>query len=225
MLLKTLDERFAELDMSLRLVVRCCKHFHETKDDCYLLGVLSQLRALVSFKPWETKEKGKTLRPLLLDLAEKENIALRLYSYPPKPEKGPPNLAGHILSMQTWSVFPADGFQEYALRDWIQARAYHVHSTNTYRSRNDVIRQLTEKGAVHYDEEVGEIVADLKGIFSSKFNGMQFFVLETAKAIGYLGVRLLIVRQLRQEGVLNPERHDRVLSHDKEFAAVRLTLY
>jgi hypothetical protein len=145
---KTTEERMAELEASSRLIHKCMQPFHNERDDCYLVGVLSQLRALVSFNPREPREKRRALKPLLLDLADRAGVPLELFSIPPKPEHGPKGLVGAILASKTWSVSPVPGYQKYALEEWPLAPAYHVDSKYIYKPRNDVIRQLTEKGAV-----------------------------------------------------------------------------
>lgn len=173
------------------------RHFHEKREEFYLIAVLSQLRALASFDP---KSKSRSLNPLLIDLARESDFELELYSIPPKPKKGPPGMAGAILTSKTWSSRQVPGFEQYKLRDWLLARAYHSDTSNTYFNRNDLIRQLSEKSAVHYDKDVGELVDTMRRSFGSNYNGVQFFIVDTAAAVFYCGAKYLRTRDLEQRG-------------------------
>lgn len=221
---KSRTERLEELEASLRLIHNCTKHFHETRDQSYLLGVLSQLRALVSFNPSEPSNRRKRLKPLLLDLADQESIPLRLFSAPPKPENGPPGLAASILAFKTWSVDAKQGHVLFDLKQWLLAPAFHVDSKNVYKPRNDVIRQLTEKGAVHYDEDVGEIVDSMRRTFGSRYSGVEFFIVDTACAVFYLGTRYLRISKLRAAAVDDPECHESIVQLDREFENVKISM-
>jgi hypothetical protein len=142
---------------------------------------------------------------------------------PPKPEHGPSGMAGAILAYKTWAPQPKDGFQRYTLREWMGTRAYHLDTKNTYFNRNDLVRQLTEKSAVHYDEDVGELADTMRRNFGSNYNGVQFFIVDTAAAVFYCGAKFLRTRDvtLRGEDVATDPGLAKL---DKEFDELRISL-
>ena len=71
---------------------------------------------------------------------------------------------------------------------------------NIYINRNDIIRELTEKSAVHYDEGVGELTDAMRRKFGSNYNGMQFFIVDTASAAFYCGAKFIKTRELQLQG-------------------------
>src|SRR5438309_62030 len=110
---KSEEEQLRELETALVHTAALTKHFHEEREGHYLLGVVTQLRALVAFDP---TGKSKTLCPLLLDQADKFGVELSFFSRPPEPRKGEPGLIGNVLAYKTWSVLPAGNFCRYTLR-------------------------------------------------------------------------------------------------------------
>lgn len=217
---KTFDDRIRELNSSLQLIYRCVEHFHETREDFYLVAVLSQLRALVSYN---AKRPRGSLKPLLLDLADEYGFALELYSAPPKPEHGPLGLASAMLVTKTWSTRPKEGYQCYALREWVDTRAYHLDTKNIFINRNDIIRELTEKSAVHYDEDVGELTDAMRRRLGSNYSGVQFFIVDTALAVFYCGGKFLRTRDLELQGeeiATNPS----LMTFDEQFDSLRISM-
>ena len=81
---KTDEEQLLELETALVHMSAMAKHFHETRQGHYLLGCLTQLRALVAFNP---AKRGNSLNPLLLVQAEKYGVELSIFSRPPKASK------------------------------------------------------------------------------------------------------------------------------------------
>ncbi len=63
MISKSDEEQVLELETALVYMPSLVKHFHEARQNHYLLGVITQLRALVAFDP---TGKSKKLQPLLM---------------------------------------------------------------------------------------------------------------------------------------------------------------
>jgi hypothetical protein len=217
---KSDEEQLLELEAALAHMVALAKHFHETNQGHYLLGIITQLRALVAFDP---TGKSKALRPLLLDQADKYDVELRLFSRPPKPRKGAPGLAGSILAYKTWSVFPKGDFLQYTLRDWLLVRAFYNDRRNEYENRNRLIRDLANKSAAHYDDHVTEFADSIRRGFGSRYKGDQFFIVDTSAAICYLGIRFIRIMKARIEG-RDPSVDSSISSLDAEFEALRISM-
>lgn len=220
---KTKEERLVELELALHAMRNAAGHFHSEKDQSYLLTIVTQLRALVAFKPGQPKKKHQNLKPLLLDMADSEDIPLRLYSMPPKPKHGPKGLAVAILASKTWSVFPVAGYQQYTLRERLLAPAYHDDSRNLYKSRNDVIREIANKAAAHYDHNVTPLHNSMRRTFGSGYNGIQFFAIDTSAAVVYLGARFIRLQKLKVLGETEPEKHKAITSLDQEFHELKIS--
>src|SRR5579863_3323169 len=193
---KSEKERLLELETALVHMAALTKHFHEKREGHYLLGVVTQLRALVAFDP---TGKSRNVRPLLLDQADKFGVELSFFSRPPESRKADPGLVGSVLAYKTWSVLPTGDFFRYTLREWLLARAYFNDRTKEYESRNRLIRDMANKSAAHYDDHVSESVDSIRRGLGSNYRGDQFFVIDTAAAVYYLGVRFIRIMKARIE--------------------------
>jgi len=219
---KTRDERLGELSQSLNFIRNMIRQFHASGDDsCLYLGVAPQLRALVCMNPNNPKSQ---MRPLLLDLADELQTNLTLQSGPAKPKVPETGLLASIIALKTWAVIPKPRFQTYSLRNWMLARAYHANPANEYHSRNDIVRNLTDKGAVHYDTDVALLVDSFRRTFSSGYDGLQFFMLDTSAAVVYLGSRLLRIVELKSSGSGDPEREQPVADLDRNFEQLKINM-
>ena len=186
---KSDEEQLLELEAALAHMAALAKHFHETRQGHYLLGCLTQLRALVAFDP---TGKSRTLNPLLLNQADKFGVELSFFSRPPKPRKGEPGLAASILGYKTWSVLPVGDYCRYTLREWLLVRAYHNDRTNEYESRNRLIRDMANKSAAHYDDHVTEFADSIRRNLGSRYSGDSVFCYR------YVGCRYLFGHPLYQ---------------------------
>lgn len=223
MLKKTPEERIGELRRSLQFIQEQIQHFKKSNNSDYLFfGIGPQLRALVCFNP--DKPRKSTLSPLLLDLAAEHDIELPLYSAAPKAAEDELGVAISVLASKTWSVLPTLTYQKYQLRDWIVASAYHINPARKYFSRNQIIRNITEKGAVHFDPDVGELVDSLRRITSSGYSGLEFFIIDTAAAVYYSGLRFLRFGELKFKGIADPDSHEIIRELEREFDALSINL-
>lgn len=217
---KSDEDQILELENALVHISALTKHFHERREGHYLLGVITQLRALVAFDP---TAKSKTLNPLLLNLADKFDVELSLYSRPPKPRNAEPGLIGSIVGYKTWSVFPGGDFCRYTLREWLLVRAYLNDHTKEYQNRNRLIRDLANKSAAHYDDHITEFADSIRRGFGSNYSGEQFFTIDTASAVYYLGVRFIRIMRARIEG-RDPQADKSIVDLDNEFHALRISM-
>ncbi|WP_164639783.1 hypothetical protein, partial [Rhodopseudomonas sp. BR0G17] len=186
----------------------------------YLLGIVTQLRALVGFDP---TGKSKTLRPLLLNQADKFGIELSLFSRPPKPRKAEPNLVGSIIGYKTWSVLPGGDFCRYTLRDRLLVRAYYNDVTREYDNRNRLIRDMANKSAAHYDDHVSGFADSIRRSSGSNYTGEQFFVIDTSSAIYYLGVRFIRTMRALIDG-RDPASDESIRGLDTEFQDLKISM-
>ena len=220
MIPKSDEERLLELETALVHMSELVRHFHEARQKHYLLGVVTQLRALVAFDP---TGKSKTLQPLLLNQAEKYGVELVIFSSPSKPRKGEPGLVGSVIAYKTWSTIPVDGFRKYALREWLLARAFFNDRSKEYESRNRLIRDLANKSAAHYDDHVSELADSVRRGSGSNYTGEQFFIIDTSAAIYYLGVRFIRTMKAQIEG-RDPANDESIMALDAEFQALRISM-
>jgi hypothetical protein len=209
-----------ELETALVHISALTKHFHEKREGHYLLGVITQLRALVAFDP---TGKSQNLRPLLLNRAEKFGVELAFFSRPPKPRKAEPGLIGSVIAYKTWSILPTGDFIRYTLREWLLARCYFNDRTKEYENRNRLIRDMANKSAAHYDDHITEFSDSLRRDFGSNYSGDQFFTIDTAAAIYYLGVRFIRIMKARIEG-RDPDTDISIGDLDAEFQALRISM-
>ena len=128
-----------------------------------------------------------------------------------------------ILGYKTWSVLPRSNYQRYKLRDWLLVPAYHNDQSNEYLSRNQLIRDMANKSAAHYDDHVTELTDSVRRISGSRYNGDQFFVIDTSAAICYLGIRFIRIMKARIEG-RNPDADQSIANLDVEFEALNISI-
>jgi hypothetical protein len=218
--LKSDEERILELETALVHISMLAKHFHEKREGHYLLSVLTQLRALVAFDP---SGRSRTLNPLLLVLADKYEVELSLFSRPPKPRNAEPGLVGAILGYKTWSVFPVGDFSRYTLREWLLVRAYLNDHTKEYENRNTLIRDMADKSAAHYDDHITEYTDSIRRGSGSNYSGEQFFIIDTAAAVYYLGVRFIRTMKARVEG-RDPQFDKSIADLDNDFQSLQISI-
>lgn len=214
---KDIFYRLDELSMALRALNNSCANFNRTRDDAYLLDVMGRLRALVAMG-------GSNMSPLLIEIADGQGIPLEFYSHAPKPEKAPVGLAAHIYAYKTWSVKQQPNMQKYLLKEWLEAPAYFVDQTRDFRTRNQVIKHLSNKeGGSHYDKKVALIVDNLKRTTGSNYNGIQFFLMDVSCLVYWLGTRLLFAIEDGNNEALT-EGDSRIVGLDVEFDKVRISM-
>jgi len=219
-ILKSDEEQILELETALVHISALAKHFHERREGHYLLGIITQLRALVVFDP---TGKSKTLKPLLLILADKFEVELSLFSRPPKPRNAEPGVVGSIIGCKTWSISPTADFCRYTLREWLLVRAYLNDHTKEYENRNRLIRDMANKSAAHYDDHITEFADSIRRGFGSNYSGEQFFTIDTAAAVYYLGVRFIRTMKARIEG-RDPQTDKSITDLEVEFEALRISM-
>jgi hypothetical protein len=215
--IKDLSFRLNELSVALRALNNSCANFNKTRDEAYLLDVMGRLRALVAMG-------GQNMKPLLIEIADEQGIPLEFYSHTPKPTKAPDNLAAHIYAYKTWSINQQSNMQKYSLKEWLDAPAYFVDQTRDFRSRNQVIKHLSNtEGGSHYDTKTAAIVDNLKRTTGSNYGGVQFFLMDVSCLISWLGERLLLTIENRQSG-LAIEDDIRISRLDEGFDNVRISM-
>ena len=178
---------------------------------------MGQLRALVAVG-------GKDMAPLLLNLSEELNIPLELYSMPPKPLKAPIGLVASIYGGKTWATKERPGFIKYTLKGWLEAPAYFVNKTRDYRTRNQVIKHISNKeGGAHYDKEIVAVVDNLRrqsrGNNERELNGLQLFLLDVSSLVFWLGTRMGYTWNDREKGV-DEKTDGRITKLDHQFEAL-----
>jgi len=193
---KDMNYRIQELQTALKALQFGIDGFHKSGDEAHLLGVKATLRALVALG-------GRTMTPLLLDLAKEINLPLEFYSLPPEEKK---SLAPHvntvrIITSKSWSIEPQPGMQRYTLEEWLELPAYLVTKTQEFKCRNDVLRQISEsEGGAHFDKKIKIIVDELQWQSGSRYNGIQFFLVDISALVYWLGQRLVIWYKCMQKG-------------------------
>ncbi len=203
-----------ELETSLRALRLANIDFLQKKDDAYLLTIMGQLRALVV-------TGGNNMTPLLIDLSDELRIPLKLYSMPPKRISAPKGLVASIYGAKTWATKEHPGFIMYTLKEWLEAPAYFVDKTMDYRSRNQVIKHISNKeGGSHYDKEIVAIVDNLRRQFrgnkDGEINGLQLFLLDVSALVFWVGTRMGYIWNDREKGI--DETTDiRIINLDKQF--------
>ena len=192
---KDIDYRLNELKQATRALEIAIPGFIESRDEAYLLGVKSTLRALVA-------TGGSSFTPLLIDMSEHLQIPLTFYSIPPKPDTPAANLVSSLRAYKDWSVQPRPGMQIFVLKDWLTCRAFFVDGTHTFATRNDVLRQISEsEGGAHYDLKIKQIVDSLRRSVGSNYDGAQFFLVNLGALVFWLGRRLLLVEECRRNTI------------------------
>ena len=194
---KDLNYRIQELKIALRALQHGINNFHKSGDEAHLLGVKATLRALVALG-------GRTMSPLLLELASELNLPLEFYSAPPEEQEDlNPNVnTVQVKASKTWSINPLQGLQKYSLEEWLESPAYLISKTQEFRCRNDVLRQISEgEGGAHFDKKIKIIVDELQRQSGSRYNGIQFFLVDMSALVYWLGQSLVIIYECIQSGM------------------------
>lgn len=203
-----------ELETSLRALRLANNDFINKKDEAYLLTIMAQLRALVTMG-------GKDMTPLLLDLSDELLIPLELYSLPPKPLKAPQELVASLYGGKTWSTKDRPDFIKYTLKEWLTAPAYFVDETMDYRTRNQVIKHISNKeGGSHYDKKVAVIIDNLRRQFrgsqNGEINGLQLFLLDVSALVFWIGTKMGYVWNCMEKGI-DEKTDERIVELDYQF--------
>jgi hypothetical protein len=215
---KTIDERMRELEKALRALQLANNHYFETKDDAYLLLTQAQLRALLV--------SGPTMTPLLLGLSAAIGVPIEFYGLPAQPGPIKPNLLATVVSGVTWSPRPADRMVKTHLAAFLKDPFYFVPSTRDYRTREQVLKHISNKeGGAHYDEQLVAVVDTMRRAFASfkdpsgaEFvqTGIQLFLLDLSALVYWAGMRMGYVWNDRTKG-LDETKDERITRIDAQF--------
>lgn len=82
---------------------------------------------------------------------------------------------------------------------------------------------MANKSAAHYDDHISESTDSIRRSFGSKYNGEQFFTIDTSAAVYYLGVRFIRTMKARIEE-RNPDLDESIAALDAEFQALRISM-
>jgi hypothetical protein len=82
---------------------------------------------------------------------------------------------------------------------------------------------MANKSAAHYDDHVSESADSIRRGFGSNYRGDQFFIVDTAAAVHYLGVRLIRIMKARTEG-RDVGTDQSIADLDAEFQALRISM-
>ena len=188
-----------------------------TRDEAYLLSVKATLRSLVA-------TGGRSLTPLLIDIAENLQIPLEFYALPAKSGAPRAGLVASVRAWRSWHVFQRPDLDKFTLRGWLLSPAYFIDRTHQYATTNDVLRQLAETdGGAHFDLDIKNIVDSLRRSAGSRYDGVQFFLVELSALVFWLGKRLLLVHDRRLKG-LDFSHDAEICEHDKEFDALIISM-
>jgi hypothetical protein len=214
---KTIDYRLHELETGLRNLEMNTLGFMQTRDEAYLLSVKAMLRALVA-------TGGRNLTPLLIDIAAKLEIPLEFYALPAKSGDPPAGLVSSTRVWRSWQVFQRPDLRKFVLREWLLSPAYFIDRTHQYATTNDVLRQLADTdGGAHFDLDIKNIVDSLRRSTGSRYDGLQFFLVEVSALVFWLGKRLLLVHDRRSKSL--DFLHDaEIHEHDKEFDTLNISM-
>lgn len=162
---KSLEKRLKELGDSIELLEEALQKVSSGNKNHFKI-ISSQLRALIC-------SGGRSLNPLLINLAREKNIPLYCY--------GP---SVRISDIDEYTVLKISSFfiglvpfspasQKYELKDWIQTPFVRLGSE--IYTPNEVIRFAAEKdGGVHYDNELPGKLLKLRGIvYSGQFRSIE----------------------------------------------------
>lgn len=162
---KSLEKRLKELEDSIELLEEALEKASFGNKN-YFKIISSQLRALLC-------SGGRSLSPLLINLASEKNIPL--YCYGPSTRVSDTDEYTVLkISFFFIGIVPfSPASQKYELKDWMQTP--FVRLGNEIYTPNDVIRLVAEKdGGAHYDSELPEKLLKLRGIiYSGQFKSVE----------------------------------------------------
>jgi len=215
---KDIEYRLTELDTALRALEIGIGNFNRTREEAHLLGVKATLRALIAMG-------GKNMTPLLIDIAKHMNMPLEFYSTAPKRKIDiEPRLIASVIAGRNWNVYPSINLQKYTLEEWLMTPAYFISKTREYRNRNDVLRQISEsEGGAHFDRVVKEIVDELQRQSGSRYNGIQFFLVDLSALVFWLGKRFLLSINCDRNSI-DPQNDERIKKHDEYFNNLHISI-
>lgn len=177
---KDIGERIKRLETDLSNLEQSISDFQKSNDEIYLLNIAANLSALVCIN-------GSSMHPLLLDLAEDLNIPLGIFSIPQKGDKPNQKLLLSLVGERTWNTKPEKRWVKYSLNDWMQIPFYHSNGSKEYRSRNQILQNIS------YNE------AETSQPLSKQLNydDMLSALFDISQAVLWLGSRLLLITKLR----------------------------
>lgn len=166
----------------------------------HLLNVKTQLRALIA-------TGNRNMKPLLLDLADKLNIDLTIYTLIPVdqnevlPDAEGNSLLYDVPMPKTWHPKPIDLFEKTTFRNWMQESHSKGLGMNDYVNRNKLLREIADTSATHFDEEIGDLLEYIKGNMTNpvvnergevlELNGLDLFIVDLATATCWAGSKFL----------------------------------
>lgn len=194
---KSLEQREKELRDSLALLQDSLIKVQQD-DANYLKIIAGQLRALVCFG-------GRSLNPLLLNLADEKKVVLKCYGYPVEEilELGH-NIVLALPPSKTISHEPAPGLKPLGFKEWLNS-TYLCLGKYKY-TPNEIIRMVAEKeGGAHYDDALPEKLTKIKGIIyhksSVQYNETEKLLVQTAEMALHFGKLILNKNLLWRRGV------------------------
>jgi hypothetical protein len=210
---KSINDKIEDLKKALKAMENANNGFQETKDDSYLLVVESQLRGLVAIG-------GNFLNPLLVNLSKELNIPLEIYSL--EEQKVTNKTTSLLITGKTWSFMPKKGYVKYNLEEWIQVPIYFTDTTRTLKTRNQLIKDLSNsEGGTHYADEIEHIVDTLNRVTISNYNnGTNAALLDIAEAVYWAGIIFINYynkRQIENDCLLQPDIKNKQLSELENF--------
>jgi hypothetical protein len=106
----------------------------------------------------------------------------------------------------------------------IERTTYFIDRTHQYATTNDVLRQLAETdGGAHFDLDIKNIVDSLRRSTGSRYDGLQFFLVELSALVFWLGKRLLLIHDRRSTG-LDFLYDAEICEHDKYFDSLIISM-
>jgi hypothetical protein len=215
--IKNINYRIDELNTAIRALKYAARDFNNTKDNAYLLTLKGTLRALVAMG-------GKNMAPLLIELSEELSIPLEFYSFPPIDNQFPSKLPVYGYCCQTWSVTPKENMIRYNLKEWLKSPAYLIDTVQEFRSRNQILKHLSNKeGGSHYDKVIVDVVDYLSRFKGTNFNGIQMFLMDMGSLTHWLGTRLTLIHECRSEGS-DENINEKIKNIDRVFDSLNFSM-
>jgi hypothetical protein len=130
-----------------------------------------------------------------------------------------------IIGGKTWATKPCAGMQKYNLKQWLEIPAYFIDSTRDYRTREQVLKHISNKeGGAHYDDQIVAIVDCMKRISkgSDKYsiNGIQMFLMDLSALVYWVGTRMGFIWNCRQKSI-DEKTDPRIVKLDSHFEALK----
>ncbi len=202
----TVSQQIAQLGKAVdALETVLVTYFADESMEGLLWTLNGQLRALMAFVPG--RPDHPTYNPLLIRLARRQKVALRIYSYPPEPaEVTMPAGAialGPVAAGASWSIQPFENWIAWDVEDWLQTPFYYDPATARKISRLAMMFSVGNKRGGHFDETLPPSIENLMNQQFARNGGPweagdAMFTKDMTLATVYLGRRLLRLLELRQ---------------------------